>query len=223
MIVQIYEVGSAAEAAALVALGVDHVGVLVGEGSFPRELPAARVLEILAAVRPPAKRVALSLSGDIEEIARIADAIRPDILHLGAAPELLPVAAVQALKARLPGLPVMRSIPVVDRGSIALGRAYGGVADFLLLDSRRAGDSQVGAQGRTHDWALSREIVMSVAVPAILAGGLGPANVAAAIAAVGPAGVDSKTLTDRADGEGKDLAKVRDFVAAARAAADALL
>jgi phosphoribosylanthranilate isomerase len=222
MIVQIYEVGSAEEAAALAALGVDHVGVLVGEGRFPREVPAARALEIFSAVRPPARRVALSLSSDIEEIARIADAIRPDILHLGAAPELLPVAAVQGLKGRLAGLPVMRSIPIVDRGSIALARAYGGVADFLLLDSHRVGDLQVGAQGRIHDWALSREIVTSVAVPAILAGGLGPANVAAAIAPVGPAGVDSKTLTDCADGEGKDLDKVRSFVAAARAAADAL-
>jgi len=63
---------------------------------------------------------------------------------------------------------------------------------------------------------LSRRIVDTVPVPAILAGGLSPENVAAAIAAVRPAGVDSKTLTDRADGPGKDLDRVRDFVAAAK-------
>ena len=38
----------------------------------------------------------------------------------------------------------------------------------------------------------------------------------AAIAAVRPAGVDSKTKTDRADGNGKDLDKVRRFVTAAK-------
>jgi len=41
-------------------------------------------------------------------------------------------------------------------------------------------------------------------------------NVVAAIAAVRPAGVDSKTKTDRADGNGKDLDKVRRFVTAAK-------
>lgn len=55
-----------------------------------------------------------------------------------------------------------------------------------------------------------------MAVPAILAGGLGPGNVAAAIRLVGPAGVDSKSLTDRADGAAKDLDKVRAFLAAAK-------
>ena len=50
----------------------------------------------------------------------------------------------------------------------------------------------------------------------MLAGGLGPENVAAAIAAVRPAGVDSKTKTDRLDGSGKDLEKVEAFVAAAK-------
>ena len=64
---------------------------------------------------------------------------------------------------------------------------------------------------------MSRRIVESVAVPAILAGGLGPENVREAIRAVSPAGVDSKTKTDRGDGtHAKDLAKVRAFVEAAK-------
>jgi phosphoribosylanthranilate isomerase len=57
-------------------------------------------------------------------------------------------------------------------------------------------------------------------VPVILAGGLGPDNVAAAIRAVRPAGVDSKTRTDRDDGShAKDLDRVRRFRAAALVAA----
>ena len=37
MLVQIYEVTSPEEASALAELGVDHIGVLVGDGEFPRE------------------------------------------------------------------------------------------------------------------------------------------------------------------------------------------
>jgi len=55
-----------------------------------------------------------------------------------------------------------------------------------------------------------------VSVTATLAGGLAAGNVVETIAAVRPAGVDSKTRTDRADGTGKDLEKVRRFVDAAK-------
>ena len=219
MIVQIYEVATPAEAAALARLGVDHVGVLVGDGGFPRELTPAAARAIFDALPARTRRVALALSADPAQIAQIADGARPDILHLGAALELLSVDRVRALKARFPGLPIMRSIPVVDHGSVDAARHYAGVADFLLLDSHAPGDRQIGALGRTHDWTISRRIVETVAVPAILAGGLAPDNVAAAIRAVRPFGVDSKTRTDRADGTGKDLDAVAAFVAAARAAA----
>jgi len=110
----------------------------------------------------------------------------------------------------------MRAIPVIDEASVEVTRSYQGVADFLLLDSYDPGTRQFGALGRAHDWNISRQIVDNVGIPVILAGGLGPENVAEAIAAVHPAGVDSKTKTDRADGTGKDLAKVRAFVTAAR-------
>jgi len=38
MLVQIYEVQTPEEARSLASLGVDHIGVLVGDGAFPREL-----------------------------------------------------------------------------------------------------------------------------------------------------------------------------------------
>jgi len=80
MIVQIYEVTTCAEARAVGMMGVDHVGVLVGEGSFPREqtIPAG------------SKAFALSLTHDMDLIARLTGALMPDVLHLGAAPQHLP-------------------------------------------------------------------------------------------------------------------------------------
>ena len=44
--------------------------------------------------------------------------------------------------------------------------------------------------GRTHDWAISAEIVSRADRPVWLAGGLTPDNVARAIAVVRPYGVD---------------------------------
>jgi phosphoribosylanthranilate isomerase len=68
----------------------------------------------------------------------------------------------------------------------------------------------------THDWSISRRIVEQVHVPVILAGGLGADNVADAIRAVRPAGVDSKTKTDHDSSHAKDIERVRRFHEAAR-------
>jgi phosphoribosylanthranilate isomerase len=77
----------------------------------------------------------------------------------------------------------MRSIPVVGEASIDIARRYEGIADFLLLDSHRESDRQIGALGLTHDWNISRRIVELVRTPVILAGVLGPDNVAEAFLA----------------------------------------
>jgi len=215
MLVQIFEVQTPKEAEALARLGVDHIGVLVGDGAFPRELSIARTNAIFAAVPAGKKRVALSLSANLEEVARVVAETRPDIVQVQAEIDDFSVAMTRALKTRFPQIPIMRAVPVVDETSIAIAASYKGVADFLLLDSYDPGTRQFGALGRVHDWSLSRRIVDEVGIPVILAGGLGPENVAAAIAAVRPAGVDSKTKTDRPDGGSKDLAKVEAFVAAA--------
>ena len=216
MLVQIYEVQTPEEARALAGLGVDHIGVLVGDGAFPRELSIAQTNAIFAATPAEKKRVALSLSADPEEVARVARETRPDIIQLQAALEEFSVEMTRAFRSRFPEIPIMRAIPVIDEASIEVARSYRGVADFLLLDSYDRSTRQFGALGRTHDWTVSRRIVDEIGIPVILAGGLGPENVAEAIHAVRPAGVDSKTRTDRADGTGKDLAKVREFVTAAR-------
>ncbi len=210
---------TAAEAAAVSALGIDHVGVLVGDGSFPREQSPAAAMEIGAAIAGGAKLSALFLSPDVAYIARIARALRPDIVHLGAAPELLGPEHVRDLRRLSPDPLIMRSVPVTGPESIAVARSYGGLVDFLLLDSHRPHDRQIGALGITHDWNISRRIVEEVGTRVILAGGLGPDNVAEAIRAVRPAGVDSKTKTDIAATHVKDLEKVRQFHLAAKAAA----
>src|SRR5215475_7757447 len=66
MIVQIYEIQRASEAQALEAVGVDHIGVLVGQGRYARELRPAQARRIFQGITK-ARRVALSLADDLEE------------------------------------------------------------------------------------------------------------------------------------------------------------
>ncbi|MFW5837260.1 MAG: phosphoribosylanthranilate isomerase, partial [Desulfovibrionaceae bacterium] len=74
-----------------------------------------------------------------------------------------------------------------------------------------------GATGLTHDWSVSRRLVELSPRPVILAGGLGPDNVAAAVRAVRPAGVDAHTGLEDASGA-KVYEKMRDFADQARQA-----
>ena len=89
MLTQIYEVQSAEAADAVSAIGVDHVGVLVGWGDFPREIGLSQATAVGAAIRPGSRFSALFLGADVALIARMARALAPSILHLGAAPEHL--------------------------------------------------------------------------------------------------------------------------------------
>lgn len=83
----------------------------------------------------------------------------------------------------------------------------------ILLD---AYDERLqGGTGKSIDWDLAAEIVRHSSRPVILAGGLTPDNVAAAIEAVRPYAVDVSSGVESSPGI-KDPAKVRDFIQAAK-------
>jgi len=217
MLVQIYEVTSAEEASALTKLGVDHIGVLVGKGEFPREQSIEAAKRIFVSIPPSSKGSALCLSADLSVIELVVVNLRPAILHLGASANLLRPEHILQLKKKFERLCIARSIPVLDDESISLAQSYDGIVDMLLLDSHRPGDAQIGALGIPHSWEIDRTIIERVRIPVIIAGGLGPDNVVDAIRAVHPAGVDSKTRTDKDDGSHtKDLQKVKQFVSLAK-------
>lgn len=85
--------------------------------------------------------------------------------------------------------------------------------DELLVDARTA--ELPGGTGRTADWALAARVAEARSV--WLAGGLRPDNVAVAIDAVRPMGVDVASGVEAAPGV-KDRAKVEAFVRACRGA-----
>lgn len=77
-------------------------------------------------------------------------------------------------------------------------------ADLVLLDAARPG--AYGGTGTTFDWSATRELGR----PFLLAGGLTPENVAEAVRAVRPWGVDVSSGVEE-DGE-KSQDKIRRFV-----------
>lgn len=85
-------------------------------------------------------------------------------------------------------------------------------AKAILVDAlQRPGE--YGGGGTTGDWEAARELVAATSGPVILAGGLDPQNVAAAIAAVGPSGVDTASGVEQFPGK-KDFQLIRRFVQA---------
>jgi indole-3-glycerol phosphate synthase/phosphoribosylanthranilate isomerase len=86
-------------------------------------------------------------------------------------------------------------------------------ADAILLDGFD-GDLR-GGTGKVADWSIAQAAAEHLP-RVILAGGLSPENVGEAIAAVGPYGVDACSSLEMTPGQ-KDHARVRQFVAAARA------
>jgi phosphoribosylanthranilate isomerase len=208
-----------AEARAVVALGVDHVGVTPSNSGLPGEVDLNTARAIVDAVGDSAVSVALSVASDLDEIETMVRTVRPDVLHLCGPENALPPNAVRALRTRLPDLPIMQAVSVAGPEALDVALAYQDVADYLILDTQAPDIAGIGASGETHDWHVSREIVRQVQIPVILAGGLSPQNVAQAIRVVQPWGVDSLTHTNRALPDGgfcKDLDRVRQFVVAAR-------
>jgi phosphoribosylanthranilate isomerase len=225
VIVQIYTVQTLEEAAALADIGVDQIGITPTQLGLPGEVTVEQARSIFAALGTRAAKVALSVDSDVNAIADMVHSVQPDILHLCGDIELLPPAAVAGLAERLPGTQILQAIPMTGPAAVGQARAFATVADMLILDSDSAEIGGIGATGEVHDWRLSRQIVEELPIPVILAGGLSPENVAAAIDAVRPWGVDSLTHTNTPTENGrfrKDLDRVEAFVRAARGLAPAI-
>jgi phosphoribosylanthranilate isomerase len=193
------------DALAAVAAGVDALGF----NFYAKSKRAVRLDDIAAWVaRLP------------EDIGRVAVLVQPDEALLRVLQESALFHALQFhggeaadFCARWGGDFYVKACPLSDQASAA--GATADPAPCLLLDAHAPGE--FGGTGRTIDWSLAAGVVRAVGRPVVLSGGLHPDNVAAAVAAVRPAAVDTASGVESAPGI-KDAAKMKAFVDAVRAA-----
>jgi phosphoribosylanthranilate isomerase len=187
--VKICCISSPAEAQLAIAAGAAALGLVSAMPSGPGVIPEERIAAIAASVPPGVATFLLTSRQDAASIIAQQRRCRTNTLQLvdAVAPEVYP-----ALREALPGISLVQVIHITGPASFDEALAAAPHVDALLLDSGnpQAAVKELGGTGRVHDWALSRAIREAAPVPVYLAGGLNPENIAEAVRAVGPFGVD---------------------------------
>ena len=194
-----------------VAAGADYLGFNFFPKS-PRYVSHATAAGLMSGVPERVANVALVVNASDEELGALIATAGPDILQLHGSEK--PERVVE-IKTRF-GLPVMKAIGIATQSDLPQIDAHGAVADLLLLDAKPPkGADRPGGNAVAFDWSLLAG--KDIAVPWLLAGGLGPVNVADAIQQTGAVQVDVSSGVERAPGM-KDPGLMHAFIRAARAA-----
>jgi phosphoribosylanthranilate isomerase len=211
--VKICCIKSPAEAALAIDCGASAVGLVSAMPSGPGVISEEMIAQIAKTVPPQIATFLLTSESSPEAIIAQQRRCRTNTLQLC---DHLPVTTYSRLRDELPGIALVQVVHVTDSASVDYAIASASHVDALLLDSGdlRLAVKELGGTGRIHDWKLSRQIREAVRIPLFLAGGLNPANVADAIAAVEPFGLDlcSSVRTN----DSLDANKLHDFFAAVK-------
>jgi phosphoribosylanthranilate isomerase len=210
---------SLADAELAVEAGADALGFVFAPS--PRQVTVAEAAAIIRRLSPQVGKIGVFVDAPLEEIAATVRAagLTGVQLHFDAPPDL-----AAGLRQMLgPALQILRVVRMAAGAEETAAHLIAKLSrnphvDAVLADShvKRA----AGGTGVVFDWAAAARALDRNADAArrlVAAGGLNPANVAAAIATLKPWGVDAVSGVEAAPGR-KDAEKVRAFVAAARAA-----
>lgn len=180
-------------------LGARFVGCIVGIARSPRCVSDERAQE-LAAVSG-GRMVFVVEDRDAMELAELATRAQVAAVQLHGSETPDYVADLKRLRPELQVWKVM-GVPE-DNGCVeallATAREFlEAGCDAILLDAQVRGVS--GGTGKTCDWETARAVVDALAGDVILAGGLGPQNVAEAARIVAPAGLDLSSGVESSPG-----------------------
>jgi phosphoribosylanthranilate isomerase len=199
--------------------GADAVGFVFAPS--PRRVTASEVAAITSRLPAAVEKIGVFVDAALDEIVATARAcaLTGVQLHFDAEPEL-----PGRLHTRLgPEVRILRVMHFSEeKAELQMAEIAAHTKNphvhAVLVDSRTV--TAAGGTGETFDWAAARQSLFQneqAKMRLIAAGGLRPANVAEAIFALRPWGVDVASGVEAAPGR-KDPAKVREFVAKARAA-----
>ncbi|MEL6213653.1 MAG: phosphoribosylanthranilate isomerase [Pseudomonadota bacterium] len=197
--------------------GASHVGFVFYPKS-PRYIEVDKAVAAISDSGAAVKKVALVVAPDEALIDIIADSGAFDAVqfHGNETPD-----ALARFKARLTGkIEIWRAVGMASPQDVAGVQRFVDVADMLLFDAKPPdGASRPGGLGAAFDWSFLAGY--DGAAPWLLAGGLTPQTVSAAVARVkaltGFRGVDVSSGVERSAGV-KDKALVAQFCAEACAA-----
>lgn len=186
-----------------VAAGADAVGFVVEIPRSKRSIGREKARGLIEGLPPFVSSVIVVEPESVAEAANLALDTGTDVIQVN---DSLSFEDMATLKKMVP----MRLVATVAAkpGILDHARRMAEVADAILLDSLEEG--KLGGTGTVHDWNLSADLVRQVDLPVILAGGLKPENVAAAIKTVRPYAVDVSSGVET-DGE-KDPKKIEAFL-----------
>jgi len=203
MFVKICGITNRFDAETAIAAGADALGFNFWPGS-------RRYIDPLAAIAwirdlpDEVDRVAVLVNPELSQACSITKQI--DVLQLHGKETTIFCKKLGEMSVRF-----WKAVPA-SRPHFAMDTFY---AERIVLDT--ATNDSFGGTGMTFPWQWAREfIAANVSQNVILAGGLTPANVAEAIEQAHPFGVDVTSGVEAVVGR-KDVHKVRDFIAAARA------
>ena len=182
--------------AAALAQGVDAIGFVFS--ASPRQITAAQAAKLAAPARGKALCIAVTRHARQPLLDEILRDFKPD----GWQTDLADLGGLRWPRT-LPLLPVLRS----------------GSEQLESPPRRFLFEGPVSGQGQVCDW--TEAAALSAKSQLILAGGLSPDNVGAAITAVKPFGVDVSSGVESQRGV-KSVQKIEAFVQAARAAGAAI-
>ena len=174
----------------------DLVGFVFAKKS-KRYVSPERAAQLRALLAPGILAAGVFVNEPVESVAGLLDRGVIDVAQLHGSEDDAYIASLRTLTDK----PIFHAFKVKSEAD--LPAIENCAADLVLLDSG-------AGTGKTFDWSLVR----SVQRPYFLAGGLDPDNVADAIAALHPYGVDVSSGIET-DGV-KDESKMAAFVAAAR-------
>lgn len=188
---------------AAVALGVDALGLILVEAS-PRALSLARAEALRREIPPLVSCVLLLRDPEPVWIDEVVQRLRPDLIQFHGSETPQVCCGVSR--------PYLKAIPMADPATgLAVLDAHIAAAGFVF-DSH--GVDGLGGSGKVFDWT---RIPKPARARAVLAGGLTPDTVGAALCAVRPFAVDVSSGIESAPGI-KDPQRMRDFVLAVRKA-----
>jgi phosphoribosylanthranilate isomerase len=185
------------DASLAVELGAHAIGFIFAPS--PRQMTPQKVRKIVRAIPPFVKTVGVFVNEETTTIRGVMQHCGLDLaqLHGDESPDLCDELMPYTIKA----------LRIKDESCLQTGRAYHGKVRALLLDTYSR--ETVGGTGKTFDWNLAIKI-KEIGIPIILAGGLGPSNIVAAIHTVRPYAVDVNSGVEERPGK-KSPSLIRDL------------